>query len=277
MNDFMCSTAINNYKNQYKNQVIMKRTEKLLYNFLQPVFDPLKAIWGLYFYFHYFKDWRQYMQQPNAEPIKIIDAQPQLYDRTKVTGVDYHYFYTNGWAMRRILACQPIHHIDIGSQTMFVILLSAVLPVTFVDYRPLKDNMDGLTNCSGDILHLPFADGSIISLSCLHVAEHIGLGRYGESLNPDGTRLACKELQRILAPGGNLYFVLPVGRQRICFNAHRIHYPEMIMEYFPKLELVEFSGVHDDGRYMERVGLSEFTGSHYACGMYWLRKPVHNN
>ena len=76
----------------------------------------------------------------------------------------------------------------------------------------------------------------------------------------------------MLAPGGNLYFAVPVGRPRVCFNAHRIHAPETIVEYFAGLELVEFSGVHDDGRYVERMGLDEFTGSRYACGMFAFRR-----
>lgn len=104
------------------------------------------------------------------------------------------------------------------------------------------------------------------------MAEHIGLGRYGDPLNFYGTRLACNVLKRVLAAGGNLYFALPVGRPRVCFNAHRIHAPETIMEYFTGLEIVEFCGVHDDERYVERVGLDEFRESEYACGMFWFRK-----
>jgi len=174
--------------------------------------------------------------------------------------------------MRRIFAQHPARHVDIGSQTMFVNLLSAVLPVTFVDYRPIETGMDGLTNRSGDILNLPFTDGSIESLSCLHVAEHIGLGRYGDPLNPNGTRQACAELQRVLAPGGKLYFVLPVGRPRVCFNAHRIHTPRRILEYLGGLELVEFSGVRDEGTFVEQASLDELAHSRYACGMFLFRK-----
>ena len=43
--------------------------------------------------------------------------------------------------MRRIVTQRPAQHVDIGSQTMFVNLLSAILPVTFVDYRPLEARM----------------------------------------------------------------------------------------------------------------------------------------
>lgn len=239
---------------------------------LLPILDPIKAVKGGLAYPRFFADWRNYLTLPGAELIRFADVYPQLHDRTSTTAIDAHYFYTNGWAMRRIVAQLPAQHVDIASQTMFVNLLSAVLSVTFVDYRPLEVGMNGLTNCSGDILNLPFDDGSVVSLSCLHVAEHIGLGRYGDPLNPHGTRQACTELQRVLAPGGNLYFVLPVGIPRVCFNAHRIHAPEAIVKFFSKLELVEVSGVHDDGRFVERVGLDEFKESEYACGMFWFRK-----
>jgi SAM-dependent methyltransferase len=250
----------------------MKKILVMFNRLLIPVLDILQAARSLFAYPRYINDWLRYIHMHGAEKLSIIDAYPQLHDRTTKTVIDAHYFYVNGWAMRRILTSHPERHMDIGSQTIFVNLLSAVLPVTFVDYRALESRMDGLTNCSGDILNLPFADGSVDSLSCLHVAEHIGLGRYGDPLNPHGTKQACSELKRVLAAGGNLYFALPVGNPRVCFNAHRIHSPKAILDYFKGIELVEFSGVHDDGRFVERVSLDEFSGSSYACGMFWFRK-----
>ena len=251
---------------------MIKSLRYFVRRWFSPIFDPVAALHGLLAYPRYFADWRRYMGKPGAEPLRAANAYPQLHDRTGITRVDAHYFYTNGWAMRRILANRPAQHVDIGSQALFVNLLSAVLPVTFVDYRPLEVLMDGLTNRSGDILNLPFNDGSVESLSCLHVAEHIGLGRYGDPLNPRGTYQAAQELKRILTKGGNLYFALPVGKPVVCFNAHRIHAPETIIEYFSELELVELSGVHDDGRFVRRVGLDELKESEYACGMFWFRK-----
>jgi len=234
---------------------------------------PLRVVRGLSANPRFIGDWRQYVRLSGVETLCVADAYPQLQDRTGTTGVDVHYSYTNGWAMRRIVAQRPGEHVDIGSQTMFVNLFSAVLPITFVDYRPLEAHMEGLTNRSGDILNLPFADGSIESLSCLHVAEHIGLGRYGDPLNPHGTRLACNELKRVLAAEGNLYFALPIGKPRVSFNARRIHATKTIIEYFSGLDLVEYSGVHDGGRHVENVDAYEFFASQYACGIYWFRKP----
>ena len=61
---------------------------------------------------------------------------------------------------------------------------------------------------------------------------------------PLGTRKAAAELQRVLAPGGQLLFSLPVGRPRVEFNAHRVHDPREVASWFA-LELVEFAGVDD--------------------------------
>jgi predicted SAM-dependent methyltransferase len=207
----------------------------------------------------------------------VADSWPQLHDRTSKTPFDSHYFWMGGWAMRRILSQRPSRHVDVGSQVMFINLLSAVIPVTFIDYRPLEIQIEGLVCRSGNILDLPFEGQSIESLSCLSVAEHIGLGRYGDPLNPEGTRHACAELQRVLAPGGSLYLAVPVGLPRLCFNAHRIHTPQTIVQYFPDLELVELSGVHDDSRYVQHVSIDEFAHSRYACGMFHFRRPPNRN
>src|SRR5262249_35488597 len=155
------------------------------------------------------------------------------------TPFDAHYFYQAVWAMERIARCRAGMHIDIGSDIKFVGMLTTHLPVTFIDIRPLKAQVMQLSSLAADITNLPFRDGSIQSLSSLHVAEHIGLGRYGDALNPSGTRQACIELARVLAIGGNLFFSTPIGRERVCFNAHRIHNPTRILNYFGALELVE--------------------------------------
>jgi len=126
---------------------------------------------------------------------------------------------------------------------------------------------------AGSILALPFADASVRSLSCLHVIEHMGLGRYGDPLDPVGTSKAEQGLVRVLAPGGSLFLATPVGYPRVCFNAHRIISAEAVREMFSNLDLVEFSSIHNDARFAEHLELSVFKSSKHTCGLFWFQKP----
>jgi SAM-dependent methyltransferase len=244
----------------------------LLHKWLVQLFDPRRAFRGIIGFVHYFSDWNRYRKLPNAEKIRLRDTWPQVHDKRRVHEVDAHYFYTNGWAMRRILATTPRIHVDIASQIIFSNLLAGIMPVIFVDYRPLEAKLTGLHCVGASLLTLPFMDSSIDSLSCLHVIEHIGLGRYGDSLDAYGTWKAARELIRVLSPGGNLFVAVPVGQPRLCFNAHRIFKSESIRNTFSQLDLIEFSGIHDDGRFVEHVDIPEFNNSQYACGLFWFQK-----
>lgn len=249
-----------------------RRVVLWVHSWLVQFSDPLKLAGGFRALTWYAAAWRRYTRMTGAERIHLLDTNPQLHDRTRTTRIDYQYYYANAWAMRRVLAAKPARHVDVGSQTTFGSLLSASIPVTFLDYRPAEVELTGLTCVGGDILQMPFPDNSISSISCLHVVEHIGLGRYGDPLNPRGTEAACHELARVLAPSGNLFLAVPVGRPRLCFNAHRIHSPGTIRDYCSGLDLVEFSAVLDSGAYVEQLEPSLLESSSYACGMFWFTK-----
>ena len=207
-----------------------------------------------------------------AEKIKIKDIYPAIHDRTKTTSFDSHYFYQDIWAFKKILKSQVDSHVDVGSRIDYVGFLSAITEVTFIDIRPLLVTLDNFTSKKGSILAMPFEDNSILSLSCLHVAEHIGLGRYGDPLDPFGTKKACMELTRVLADNGNLYFALPVGKQRLCFNSHRIHSPNQILDYFSKLKLVELSGITDNEKFIENIDIQILEKSVHSCGLFHFTK-----
>ncbi len=88
----------------------------------------------------------------------------------------------------------------------------------------------------------------------------------------DQDHKAAQELARVLAPGGNLFLAVPVGRPRLCFNAHRIHLPEAIPELFSRFSLVEFSGVTDQGEYVPDADPDMMSKQKYGGGLFWLRR-----
>ncbi len=232
-----------------------------------------KVLSGLAKYPIYLRDLFKYSRMNGAEPIRLADTYPCLFDKTSKTAIDSHYFYQDLWAFKKIIQHKPKEHIDVGSNVVFVGFLTGITQVSFVDIRPLQvSNISNLESIKGSILEMPFEDNSVESLSCLHVAEHVGLGRYGDPLNPLGTKKAASELSRCLAKGGNLYFALPVGKPRVCFNAHRIHSPHQIVEYFSGLKLVELSGSTDQKEFIENIGIARLENEKYACGMFWFTK-----
>ncbi len=209
--------------------------------------------------------------------IRWKDFYPEIRDKTKATSFDRHYLYHTAWAVRKVKEINPILHIDIGSSLYFSSLLSAFIPAEFYDYRPPLLKLDNLGVKKGDLLHLPFEDGCVNSISCMHTVEHIGLGRYGEPIDPAADLKAIKELKRVLAPGGSLLFVVPIGgKAKIAFNAHRIYTYEIIMDYFKELELREFSLILE----FEKDGIGIITSAtreqaekeSYGCGCFWFIK-----
>jgi SAM-dependent methyltransferase len=165
--------------------------------------------------------------------------------------------------------------VDVASRLDgFVAHLLPFCHVTYVDLRPLTGTAPGLTFQQGSILDLPFAENSIISLSCLHVIEHVGLGRYGDPLMPDGYSVAAAELARVLKPGGTLYLGTPVGREHLCFDAHRVFDPLTIVECFSGLELVEFSLIDDAGfSVIPNAPFELARACNYGCGLFKFVKP----
>ncbi|WP_197471821.1 MULTISPECIES: DUF268 domain-containing protein [Methylomonas] len=198
-----------------------------------------------------------------------------LEDITKTTTFDPHYVYHTAWAARILSRLLPNEHVDIGSCFRFVTLISAFIPIKFFDYRPVKTGLLGLESGYADITALPFPDNSIESLSCMHVAEHIGLERYGDPFDPKGDIIAMHELQRVLMPGGYLLFVVPIGGvARIQYNAHRIYTVRQILNYFNTLKLVDFSLIKDDGNFESPSNFRTADAQNYGCGCFMFIKPT---
>jgi SAM-dependent methyltransferase len=207
---------------------------------------------------------------------------PCLRDRYQESGIARgHYFNQDLLVARRVFANQPETHVDIGSRIDgFVAHVAAFRPITVLDIRQLPDTIPNVRFVQCDIMHdiPPELVESTDSLSCLHALEHFGLGRYGDPVDYDGYLKGFENLYRILKPGGRLYFSVPMGPQRIEFDAHRVFSLDYLLQLIaPKYDIVDFSYVDDAEELHESVGLPEAEvarsfGCRYGCAIFELIK-----
>jgi SAM-dependent methyltransferase len=193
---------------------------------------------------------------------------PYLDDATAETAVEPIYFYQDAWAFEKIVHRCPAFHVDVGSHHKYVALLSKVVPVTMVDIRPLSLPLESLHFQEGSILDMPFEDGSVPSVSSLCVIEHIGLGRYGDPIDPYGSEKAIQELKRIVQPGGDLYVSLPIEeRNQIYFNGQRTFTEEYLFSLFEPFQVAEC-------RYIYGQSFGEQRQTGFGVGCYHLKSPA---
>lgn len=229
-------------------------------------------------YAQFFSDWRGFRSLGGAA--RALDFYPCLFDNQPKSSIDAHYFHQAVWAFRKISQARPTRHVDVGSDVNYVGMLTAVVPVTFVDIRPLELTLPNYEGLSGSVLSLPFPDSSIESLSSLHVIEHIGLGRYGDPIDPQGSQKAAREIARVIGPGGRAYITVPIGRPRVQFNGQRVFAVGEVMSMFAGLRLVELSVVEPAGRLVEAVDASKLsiddsnTGADCGLGLFEFIKDA---
>lgn len=222
-----------------------------------------------------FDEFVELSQQDNRFDLSWDDTLFVKNEKTMNEEYDRHYVYHMAWAMKVMCEIQPEKHVDISSFLYFPVMLAGFIPVEYYEYRPADLFIENLECKQADLKRLPFADNSINSLSCMHTVEHIGLGRYGDEIDPSGDLRSMEELERVLAPGGDLLFVVPVGKPRIQFSAHRIYSHDMIIDQFRNLKLHQFgliSMIDRNSGIKYNVSAEEVNQEVMGCGCYWFKK-----
>jgi SAM-dependent methyltransferase len=228
-------------------------------------------------YAHFVADWLHFRHAGGQA--SVLDLYPCLFDKTATSSIDTHYFYQAVWAFTRILSQKPYRHVDLGSQLNLVGLLTTITRIIFLDIRPLVLTLNNYSGLAASIPSLPLQSDTILSLSSLHVIEHIGLGRYGDRIDPLGPERACREIARVLKPGGNAYISVPIGRPRVSFNGLRVFDACEVVKLFAGLDLREMAMIDVPGNFIpnvepEHADIRESEGgSDFGLGLFWFQKP----
>ncbi len=222
---------------------------------------------------------------PKSHSIGIGALYPVLNDFAESAGSNIgHYYHQDLYVAKKIFKTKPRVHLDIGSRVDGFIahLLAFGQKTVLADVRPIRCNDINLSSVILDLSEPlePRDFSRFSSISSLHVVEHVGLGRYGDKVDPVGHIKAINNLVLLLSKNGLLYLSFPIGQiSRVEFNAHRVVSLADSKKFFDQagLDIVDFAYVDDAGdlNCPESLGGIDFLNSYglnYGCGIWTLKK-----
>jgi SAM-dependent methyltransferase len=261
----------------------MKGILKSIYSTLRSFgLDPIVFFYAMRGLPFYLNDRRIIKKQKRKDTSFYLGRNyPILGERFSESGtMSGHYFHQDLYVARKIFNDNPKRHVDIGSRTDgFVAHLAVFRNIEVIDIREQFSKVRNVSFRKADLMQLPddmtnYCD----SISALHSIEHFGLGRYGDPVNYYGYLKALENITKILLSGGKFYLSVPIGPQRIEFNAHRVFSVKYLIDLLRvDFTLNSFSYVDDEGDFHEEVSLKpeliETSFScNYGCGIFELTK-----
>ncbi len=159
-----------------------------------------------------------------------------------------HYQGTDRWLYKAL----EKHFIEgascvvMGSGSAFyetVCLYFGAGSVTTIEYNNiifLHPQMKTITPAEYDKNPVEFDAG--LSISSF---EHDGLGRYGDPLNPDADLQAMQKMKKIITEDGLLFLSVPVGKDLLVWNAHRIYGRIRLPLLLKDWEVIDTFGFHE--------------------------------
>ena len=199
--------------------------------------NPLKTVsfaTGLSRYIFQFIRFRARSKKANID--QDLKLSPILSDYSKEAGESRSlYFLQDLSCSQYVLSKTPRRHIDIGSRLDgFVAQVCASRPIEVMDIRPNKTQIKNIYFTQADICKLkPELAESYDLVTSLHALEHIGLGRYGDPIDPSGFTKGLENCRRLARSQGEVLISLPIAstpKDTTEFNAQRIFSSKTIIE-----------------------------------------------
>lgn len=201
----------------------------------------------------YVEDRKRYTEL-NKNPEFAIASEnewPILSDKYSDNGVGAEDFFAYPiWTARKVKENAPDEHWDVGSliDTVIANLLTFRENLVLVTNRWIPQNFLHQLKCraysSRDLTSelSKVESSSVESLSCCNYLEHIGLGRYGETICADAWIELLNQIKRVLRAKGKFYLTTRIAEEeQLVFNRYRDFSYQTILKYCEPLQLEEMS------------------------------------
>jgi SAM-dependent methyltransferase len=240
-------------------------------------FDPRKTLRSIWGFPRYARDFFRFRSSYTGR----LELLPCLHDWYEEAGITKNeYFWQDLLVARMIFEARPKRHVDIGSRVDgFVAHVASFREIEVFDVRPNTAKIPNVTFKQADLMEpVKGLSDYCDSLSCLHALEHFGLGRYGDPIDPCGFERGLANMAGLLMHDGVFYLSVPIGIDRVEFNAQRICDPRVIVNLATKqsLRLSALTVIRQGGRVEvltpDEIQLSELATQRYSLGLFTFLK-----
>ena len=205
-----------------------------------------------------------------------LELLPCLHDWYEEGGTTKNeYFWQDLLVARMIFAAKPEKHVDIGSRVDgFIAHVASFREIEVFDVRPITTRIPGVQFKQADLMSSVEKVAYCDSLSCLHALEHFGLGRYGDSIDPQGADRGFANMASLLKENGVFYLSIPIGVARVEFNANRVFDPRHIIKMAEEnaLQLFSLILIYSGGGFeqvqLDQESLFNLSIQRYALGIF---------
>lgn len=236
-------------------------------------FDPRRLVRSLRGLPRFVRDYFRF-RSTYSRRLELLPCLHDWYEEGGTTKSEY--FWQDLWVARKIFEAKPERHVDIGSRIDgFIAHVASFREIEVFDVRPITTQIPGVTFRRADLMKVvEGVAGYCDSLSCLHALEHFGLGRYGDPIDPKGFELGFANMAALLRRNGVFYLSVPIGVDRVEFNAHRVFDPRVIVNLAMEnsLQLSALTVIRQEGCVEELVAdesqLRDLANERYSLGIF---------
>jgi len=203
--------------------------------------NPIKTLrfmmslpWITKDYLAFRKQLRPSLRKHHKRPILRIS--PFVHDKHVDSGAQKSLYFLQDICCSQYCLNKPFSkHVDLGSRVDgFVAQIAASREIEVLDIRPSSSRIKNIIFTQGDITGLDSRLAGRYDLTTsLHALEHVGLGRYGDTVDANGFDLSLQNIRSLTCNKGETLISLPVSScnaEIIEFNAQRIMSSSSIIE-----------------------------------------------
>lgn len=163
----------------------------------------------------------------------IVKSQPKVYLKATIDQLleqvkqrkTFYYSATDYWLYQAL----EVYSIKRQKVAIFgsvqpvyeaICLFYGGIPITIEYNKWVTDHPDLRCMTPAEYAQQPMIFDAAFSISSF---EHDGLGRYGDPINPWADLEIMQAVQKMIKPNGLLFLAVPVARDCLVWNAHRIY------------------------------------------------------